>query len=386
MIERSPSRDPNAAGESSPLRGRLIGLLIKESLQILRDPSSILIAFVLPVVLLFLFAFAVSLDLRDVRVGVVVESDADAALDLAAAFEATDYLAATFARSRSELEPMIVDGRLRGLVVIPQDFVDRIAGSRGPAIEVITDGASPNTANFVASYSRGVLNTWLENRTGVALPQPPIGLEQRFWFNPELESKATIAPGSIAIVMTMIGTLLTALVVAREWERGTMEALMSTPAGIVEILVSKLLPYFALGLGATWVCAVLVRYVFGVPFVGSWFALTVLSATFLIPALGQGLLISGLTKNQFLAAQISLFSGFLPAFLLSGFLFEIKSMPVAIQLITYVIPARYFVSSLQTVFLAGDLWGELLAAMLPMLAIAAVFFAITAATTRKRLD
>lgn len=387
------ARDRNSdKRKSDPKQGsgfdfrRFWGLTHKESLQILRDPSSILIAFVLPVVLLFLFAYAVSLDVRQVPVGVVLEGDGDAAVELAAAMAATPYLDVRFARDRRLLEPEVVRGELRGLVIIPQDFSARVETRRGAAIQVITDGSSPNTANFVANYARGVVDTWLNRVDGRTPPAPLLTLTPRFWFNSELESKASIAPGAIAIVMTMIGTLLTALVVAREWERGTMEALISTPAGIIEILVSKLLPYFVLGLMATYVCALLVHWVFQVPFEGSWLALTVLSSAFLLPALGQGLLISALTRNQFLAAQIALFSGFLPAFLLSGFLFEIESMPRLIQLITHIVPARYFVSSLQTVFLTGDLWAEFAAAIWPMLAIAAVFFTITALNTGKRLD
>jgi len=176
------------------------------------------------------------------------------------------------------------------------------------------------------------------------------------------------------------------MVVAREWERGTMEAIMSTPAGILEILLGKLLPYFALGLIATLGCAVLAVGLFGVPLRGSWIALLALSTCFLVPALGQGLLISAVTKNQFVAAQVALLSGFLPAMLLSGFLFEIDSMPLPIRLLTYVIPARYFVASLQTVFLAGDVWRQFLPSMSIMLAIGLVLFGITAAKTRKSLD
>lgn len=366
-------------------RARFLGLVRKESLQVVRDPSSILIAFVLPVVLLFLFAYAVSLDIRAVPVGVVVEGDGDPAIELAAALQATRYFDVSFARHRREVEESVVAGELRGMIVIPQDFSARVLARSPAPVQVVTDGASPNTANFVANYARGVVQNWLEGRLGKR-GAPPIELEPRFWFNSELESKAFIAPGAIAIVMTMIGTLLTALVVAREWERGTMEAVMSTPAGIVEILGGKLAPYFALGMVATWGCALIARFAFGIPFEGSWLALTLLSAVFLLPALGQGLLISALTKNQFLAAQIALFTGFLPAFLLSGFLFEIDSMPAPIRLITYLVPARYFVASLQTLFLAGDVWSEFLQAAWPMLAIGLVFFGLSAANTRKRLD
>ena len=364
---------------------RLWALVRKESLQVIRDPSTILIAFVLPVVMLFLFAYAVSLDNQKVPIGIVLESDSAAAQSLAAAFSGTRYFAVTPARDRREVAGEVVGGRLRGYVVIPQDFEQRLAsGTRPPLVQIITDGAQPNTARFVANYAQGVIKIWQSAHS------PAIGsaltLEPRFWFNPEIESRHFLVPGAIAIIMTMIGTLLTALVVAREWERGTMEAIMSTPASVVEILIGKLLPYFVLGLGATIISALLAITVFGVPLRGSWLTLLSLSSVFLVPALGQGLLISAVTKNQFIAAQVALLSGFLPAFLLSGYLFEIDSMPAPIRILTYVIPARYFVSSLQTVFLAGDIWALLLPNMLAMLAIGIVFFAVAFAKTAKSLD
>jgi ABC-2 type transport system permease protein len=365
---------------------RLIALVRKESLQAMRDPSTILIAFVLPVVLLFLFAYAVSLDVREVRIGVVLESDSASAQSLAAAFAGTRYLKVTPARDRREIADQVVSGKLRGFVVIPQDFERRRASPiPQPLIQVVTDGSQPNTANFVASYAQGVVQNWGAGRSGGA-PIAAIELEPRFWFNAELESRRSLVPGAIAIVMTIIGTMLTALVVAREWERGTMEAVLSTPASVVEILIGKLMPYFVLGMIATLGSAALAIFVFDVPLRGSLLALLLLSAVFLIPALGQGLLISAVTKNQFLASQIALFSGFLPSFLLSGFLFEIDAMPTWIQAITYLIPARYFVSSLQTVFLAGDVWAVFWPNLAAMAAIGVFFFIIAKRKTRKNLE
>lgn len=365
---------------------RLMALVRKESLQAIRDPSTILIAFVLPIILLFLFAYAVSLDVREVRIGVVLESDSASAQSLAAAFAGTRYLKVTPARDRREVAEQVVSGQLRGYVVIPQDFEKRLtSGQPQSVVQVITDGSLPNTANFVANYAQGVVLNWQASRHS-GRPVSVINLEPRYWFNAELESRRSLVPGAIAIVMTIIGTMLTALVVAREWERGTMEAVLSTPASVVEILIGKLLPYFVLGMAATLASAALAAFVFDVPLRGSLPALLILSAVFLVPALGQGLLISSVTKNQFLASQIALFSGFLPAFLLSGFLFEIDAMPVPIQAITYLIPARYFVSSLQTVFLAGDVWAVFLPDLAAMMAIGVFFFAIAKRKTRKNLE
>lgn len=365
---------------------RLLALVRKESLQALRDPSTLLIAFVLPVVLLFLFAYAVSLDVRKVRIGVVQESTSASAQSLAAAFAATRYLDVTFAHDRRDVADKLVSGALRGFVVIPQDFERRLDAAGGvAAVQTIADGSQPNTANFVANYTQGVVQTW---RAGQAVAAPPaaVNLEPRYWFNPELESRRALVPGAIAIVMTIIGTMLTAMVVAREWERGTMEAMLSTPASVVEILIGKLLPYFVLGMLSTLGSAALAIFLFGVPLHGSLFALLLLSAVFMVPALGQGLLISSLARNQFLAAQIALFTGFLPAFMLSGFLFEIDAMPAPIRIITLIVPARHFVTSLKTVFLAGDIWAVFLPHLLAMAAIGALFFLIARRATRKNLQ
>lgn len=363
---------------------RVTALVRKEAVQVLRDPAALLIAFVLPVVLLFLFAYAVSLDIRNVKLGVVLEGDSQPARELAAAFAATPYLTVLPARHRVEVEPLLVSGQLRGFAVIPADFERRLlAGSGEPAIQIVTDAAQPNTANFTAAYAQGVLAGWVATWQGRAAP---VMLEPRFWFNPELESRLVLLPGAIAIVMTIIGTLLTALVVAREWERGTMEAIMATPASMPEILFGKLLPYFVLGLAATVGCTLIAVFIFELPFRGSAAALLLVSSVFLVPALGQGLLISVLAKNQFIASQIALMSGFLPSFLLSGFLFEIDSMPGWIQVITHAVPARYYVASLQTIFVAGDIWWQLARDMLAMLAVGAVFFTIILVRARKRLD
>lgn len=377
---------PNDLANRKFDRRRLMALVRKESLQAIRDPSTILIAFVLPVILLFLFAYAVSLDVREVRIGVVLESDSASAQSLAAAFAGTRYLKVTPARDRREVAEKVVSGELRGFVVIPQDFENRLtSGNPQSVVQVVTDGSLPNTANFVANYVQGVVLNWQASRHN-SVSTAVIKLEPRYWFNAELESRRSLVPGAIAIVMTIIGTMLTALVVAREWERGTMEAVLSTPASVLEILIGKLLPYFVLGMLATLGSAALATFVFDVPLRGSLLALLTLTAVFLIPALGQGLLISSVTKNQFLASQIALFSGFLPAFLLSGFLFEIDAMPLPIQLITYLIPARYFVSSLQTVFLAGDVWSVFLPDLFAMLVIGMFFFAIAKRKTRKNLE
>lgn len=366
---------------------RLRALVIKESLQIVRDPSSILIAVVLPLILLFLFGYGVSLDANRLRIGIAIENPSPAARELAGGFQASRFFDVRLAEDRRAFIPDLVAGRIRGIVVIPATFTAESALTDGaPQIQVITDGSEPNTASFVQNYARGVVANLLAQRVaeGERRP-PPIAAVPRFWFNPGLESRFFLVPGSIAIVMTLIGTLLTALVVAREWERGTMEAMMATPIGVAELLLGKLLPYFGLALASMTLCTLVAVLLFGVPLRGSVAALLLLSIAFLCPALGQGLLISAVTKNQFVASQVALLSGFLPAFLLSGFIFEIPSMPPPIQWLTTIVPTRYLIPSLQTVFLAGDVWPLFLQDIGAMLLIGLVFFTLAARSTQKRL-
>ncbi|WP_349436774.1 ABC transporter permease [Pararhizobium sp. A13] len=372
---------------STPDRIRRFAALVrKESYQAVRDPSTTLIAFVLPLILLFLFGYGVSLDTTRTRVGLVMEETTPLTQSLAASFEASRYFTVATGRDRRVFEEDLVNGRIRGILVIPASFTTDYAAGNHPQVQVIVDGSEPNTANFVQNYAQGTIANWERQRQALmAEGAPAVSIEQRFWFNPELTSRYFLVPGSIAIVMTLVGTLLTSLVVAREWERGTMEAMMATPVTAVELLIGKIFPYFLLGLAAMTLCVLLAVFLFGVPFRGSVVALYALSATFLIPALGQGLLISAATKNQFLASQLALITAFLPAFLLSGFLFEINSMPDVIQWITFIVPARYLIPSLQTVFLAGDIWPMFLHSIAVMLTIGAVFFMLAARSTRKRI-
>lgn len=365
---------------------RLLALIGKESHQIVRDPSSILIAVVLPLILLFLFGYGVSLDTTRTRVGLVLEETTPVTLDLAASFEHSRYFDVTVGHDRRLFADPLVKGRIGGILVIPAGFSADLAAARRPSVQVIVDGADPNTASFVQNYTAGTVATWEAQRAAaIGLNGQPMRVDTRFWFNPELKSRYFLVPGSIAIVMTLVGTLLTSMVIAREWERGTMEAMMATPVTAWELLAGKIVPYFLLGLTSMTICVGLAVFVFEVPFRGSVLALYALSAAFLMPALGQGLLISAVTKNQFLASQLALISGFLPSFLLSGFIFEINSMPVVIQYISMIVPARYLIPSFQSVFLAGDIWPMFLRSILVMLGFGVVLFAIAIRKTAKRI-
>ena len=367
---------------------RLWALMRKEAIQIVTDPSSILIAFILPVMLLFLFGYAVSLDTTRIRIGVALEERTPESENLLTSLRNSRYLDVTVSFDRGALEKEMVAGRLRGLLVVPVDFSRRLHSARDAAqLQIIADGSEPNTANFVQNYLQATVSLWLQQRgleTGVTT-NSMIDLEARNWFNPSLESKNYLVPGSIALIMTMIGTLLTALVVAREWERGTMEAMMATPVNIQELVLGKLIPYFLLGLGSMLFCTIVAVLVFRTPLRGSVLSLFLVTSLFLAGGLGLGLWVSTLSKSQFVAGQFAVVLGFLPGFQLSGFLFEISSMPKIVQFLTWIFPARYFVQALQTVFLAGDVWGIIALNSLVLLGFAVLFFLLTARVTHKRL-
>lgn len=369
-------------------RRRVGAMLVKETLQILRDPSTLLIAFVLPPVLLFLFGYAVNLDTARTRIGLAVLDRSEPAESLAVAFQQSRWFAVSTQDSVGSLKADLVAGRVRGIVVIPQDFGRRDTIGGG-VIQVITDGSLPNTASFTGSYAEGVRANWAAARAeahgGAGAVLPAIEVNARFWFNPGLASRLFLVPGAMAIVLTIIGTLLTALIIAREWERGTMEAVMVTPVSMAELIAAKVVPYFLLGLGSGAVCTLLAVTAFGVPFRGSPLALLLIISAFMVSALGQGLLISAATKNQFVASQVALLAAFLPALLLSGFLFEIGSMPRWIQILTYAVPVRYLIPMLQSVFLAGDLWALFLPDILILLGFGLLFFALTVRVTRRRI-
>ena len=369
---------------------RLRALITKEFLQIIRDPSALLITVVLPLILMFLYGYGVSLDLDHLRIGVVMEDTSPDAQSFVQSIKDSRYFDAKIVRDRRDLKDDLISGAIRGMIVIPSYFTQfrNRPGVIAP-IQVIADGSETNTSNFVQNYARGVFENWLTQEkitAGFSHEVPIITTQPRYWYNEQLESRYFLLSGSLAIIMTLIGSLLTALVVAREWERGTMEALMSTTVGIWELVIGKVVPYFFLGMGSMTLCVLVSIFVYNLPLRGSWLLLAGVSALFLFCALGLGLMISTVTKNQVFAYQITLIVAFLPAYILSGFLFEIHSMPKWIQLITYIIPAKYFVQSLQSLFLVGNVWRLILIDMIPIVSIGLLFFMITALKTVKRLD
>ncbi len=368
---------------------RLYALIVKESHQIVRDPSSILISVILPLLLLFIYGFGVSLDLDHLRIGLVLEDRSPIAMSFAKSLTDSTYFDVTVETDIAAFQKSIIAGKIRGIVVVPSYFTAFLyRKDRAAPIQIISDGSEPNTANFVKNYVTGAFQTWLkiENQSNHLQGLLDIQVNSRYWYNPELESRNSLIPGSLALIMALVGTLLTALVVAREWERGTMESLMSTPVSIVELTLGKIIPYFFLALATMALCFIVAVFFYQVPFRGSLIALFLVSSTFLFTALGQGLLISTIAKNQFIAGQMSMFSAFLPAFMLSGFIFEIKSMPVIIQYFTYVLSARYFVSALQTLFLVGNVWQLLIIDIIAMFIIGLIFCLLVTKMSVKRLE
>lgn len=355
---------------------RLRGLLRKESLQILRDPSSIAIAFVMPLVLLLLFGYGVSLDAKNVPLALVVERPSSETASLEAGFAHSNYFRPHHFTSIQEAQAALERREIDAIVWLRADFVERLDTVGEAPIGVIVNGVNANQARLVQGYVLGVWTGWLEKR---ALRQggelrAPVRLEQRIWFNPEVRSTNYLVPGLIAVIMTLIGALLTALVVAREWERGTMEALMATPVRMRELLIGKLVPYFVLGMGGMLLSVTMAVWLFRVPLTGSFWVMALASALFMLATLAMGLLISVIARNQFVAGQIAIIVTFLPAFILSGFIFEIGSMPSVIQWITHLVPARYFVAILQSLFLAGDVWPVVLMNAAALIVFALVLF------------
>jgi ABC-2 type transport system permease protein len=368
---------------------RLAALVKKESFQIVRDPSAILITVFLPLLLLFLYGSGVSLDLKHLRIGLVMEDTSPDAQSFAKSLTDSPYFDVMIARDRQTIVKELEKGHLRGFVVIPSYFsAFRYRKDAIAPIQVIADGSEPNTANFVQNYVEGAFGNWLEQEriSSDLKGLPLIQTDARFWYNEVLESRYFLLSGALAIIMTLIGTLLTALVVSREWERGTMEALIATPVTKWELIGGKVVPYFFLGMVSMAICVFVSTTIYDLPFRGSWLALFLVSASFLLSALGVGLLISILSKVQIVASQVSMIVGFLPAYILSGFLFEITSMPLWIQLLTYLLPARYFVQSLQTLFLVGNVWPLLWQNIAVLLLMSGLLFTFASKKFIKRLD
>jgi drug efflux transport system permease protein len=355
---KTPKPDLLNAERPGAHRLRLFGLMRKEVLQIRRDPSALGIAFALPIVLLILFGYGVSLNAERVRVAIVADERTAATQSFAGSFGRSKYFRPQIVEHMEIATELLATRKIDAIVHMQGDFAARSNNPHDPApIQLIVNGVDANSARQVQGYVDGVWAKWLEHQ--YRTPDPPaiqtIVPETRIWYNEQLRSRNFLVPGLIAVIMTLIGALLTSMVVAREWERGTMESMLTTPVRVGEILLSKLIPYFLLGMGGMAISLATSVWLFEVPLRGSLLILTGAASLFMLAAVGMGLLISTIARSQFLAGHIAIVTTFLPAFILSGFIFDIRSMPLAIRLLTHIVPARYFVSILQSSMLAGDI-------------------------------
>jgi ABC-2 type transport system permease protein len=377
---------------------RVRALVVKETRQVIRDPSSIAIGVVLPMILILLFGYGLSLDVKNVPVAVVVENPTPAAMELVAGFQLSPYFHVQITRSMPPAERLMLQRSVDAIVRIPSDFERRVNAGHAE-VQVLLHGGDANRARIIQGYVQGAIQAWnarqaaegkvMDTAAGKADDMTAAGgsvaVQMRLWFNDANESRYFLVPGLIVLVMTLIGALLTAMVMAREWERGTLESLFVTPVRSEEILLGKTIPYFLLGMIGLALCVISAKYLFHVPLRGTLPVLLGASMLYVLVALGIGLLISSAVKNQLVASQLALLATFMPALMLSGFLFDLRSMPTPIRLITYVLPARYYVTLLQTIFLAGNVWQVIVPNMLVLATMTALLGLASRAVTRKRL-
>ena len=366
---------------------RIRALVVKEMRQIVRDPSSIAIGAVLPLILILLFGYGLSLDVKNVPVAIVMDYPTAEAIDLISGFQLSPYFHPTITRSMPPAQRLLLEHRVDGILHIPADFSRHVAAGDA-TLQLIVHGGDANRARIIEGYVQGVAGAWSARQAaqGTARPGPLVGVQSRLWFNEANDSSYFLVPGLVVLVMTLIGALLTAMVMAREWERGTLESLLVTPVRVEEILLGKTLPYFALALFGFALCVLSAKFLFHVPLRGSLWVLLGDSMLYVLIALGIGLLISSWVKNQLIASQLAMLATFMPAFMLSGFLFDLRSMPTAVRLITYVLPARYYVALLQTVFLAGDVWSVIVPNTLVLVAMVAMLAVASRVAMRKSLE
>lgn len=365
----------------------LAALIKKEFMQIIRDPSSIIIAFVLPLISILIYMYGINLDTVKVKIGIKNDDANPEIQTLLKSFGHSNYVSSIVYDNEKDLIEGIVRSKLMGLVIFPNDFSTKLSRSQAAEAIVITDGSETNTANYVQSYSTQIINRWLNTSKFAPLVNNQlINTEIRTWYNEDLNSHFFILPGSIAITMTLIGIMLTALVIAREWERGTMEALLSTSVRKIDIVLGKYIPYFILGMLSLMFNVFMCTGVFRIPFRGNYLILFAVSGLFLFTSLGIGLFISTKLKNQFFASQVALSLGFLPSLLLSGLMYPINSMPVIFQHLTRILPPRYYITFIESEFMTGTVWEIVIINSIFLTILGLIFFAAVYKQTQMRLE
>ena len=371
---------------------RLLALTRKEFHQLLRDRSNLAIGIVLPIVLIFIFGFGLSLDVKNAPLGIVYEDASPAALDAMAGLTLSPAIAPVPLASMHDAEQLMRERRIDGIVRVPSDF-SRALAAGDAQVQLILHGADAGRASIIQGYaSAGILQA-LQRRADRGEAPPPglagagrVRIVERLWFNSANASTWYLVPGLIVLIMTLVGAFLTALVMAREWERGTLEALFVTPVRPWEILLAKVIPYFAVALLGLALCLAAARWLFHVPMVGSLALLLLASMLYLVVAVSIGLLISSVTRNQFLASQVALVATFFPSLMLSGFLFDLNNVPLAVRIIGHVLPATYYMELIRTLFLAGDVGSIVWRDCAILAAYAVGLLSLARKVTRKSLD
>jgi len=372
------------------VKSRILPIMRKETLHIRRDPRSLTMAFGLPIVLLVLFGYAITFDVRHVAVAVADLDGSSSSRGLVDRIRASEYFdLAGLARDDRDAERRLEEGRVKIALVVPRDFGRDLGRGRLPAVQLLVDGSNNNTALVALGYLSGLVQGFAEDALKAALggrSVPSVDLRVRVWYNPELRSTNFIVPGLIAVVMMVMTTMLTSLTIAREWENGTMEQLISGPVRSHEVVLGKIGPYFLLGVAQIVLVVVAGTVLFRVPLRGDIVCLAVVSAVFLLCALSMGLLLSISTRNQQLSFMLSVLLTLLPSYLLSGFIFPVSSMPKAVQAVTYLVPARYFLATLRGIFLKGYGFGLLWVEILALAGFALLLLLLCVRRLRLRLD
>jgi ABC-2 type transport system permease protein len=369
--------------------GRFTALLRKEVRQMLRDRSNVAVGLLLPAALILLFGYGLSFDVTDAPIAVVMEDRSPMAREVVDGLQGSPYLSPVWTSSMADAETRMRAGEIDGIVRIPSDFSRRLAAGDA-RIQLVLNGVSSTTAQTVEGYVSGAIGTWAQRQADRAGDQPPaagrVEVVQRMWFNEAGDSTWYLVPGLIVLVLTLIGAFLTSLLIAREWERGTLESLFVTPVRPIELVLAKLAPYLVIGAVDLVLCLLAARFLFEVPMRGSLPIVFLSSMLYLAVSLLAGLFISGVTRNQFQASQIALLTSFLPAMMLSGFVFDLRNVPLAVQVVSYLLPATHFMGLIKTLFLAGNDWPTILRSSAILSAYAGVLTWATRRTLRKTLD
>jgi ABC-2 type transport system permease protein len=366
---------------------RLRALTQKETRQLVRDKSNLLVGLFLPLMLILLFGYGLSFDVRHMPVAIVTEDTSPTAQDVLAGFYLSSYFHPVPLVALHDAVQLMRERKVDAIVYVRSNFSRQLA-SGNASIQILVNGADPTRARVMEGFAQGAIAQWAAKRAAAGQminAAPAITLEARQWFNEANNSRFFLVPGVVVLIMTLNGALLTSLVMAREWERGTLEALFVTPVRTTEIVIAKLVPYFVVGLGGLALCLLSAKFLFFVPVRGSLLLIILTSMIYLVVSLSTGLLISAAIKNQFLASQIALVVGFLPALMLSGFIFDLHSVPPFVRAVSRVLPATYYVEALQTLFLAGNVASLLVRDSLALIAAAVILLVAARANTRKEL-